>query len=84
MSDFLNDLGNAAKRVVSGVGTEVSVASMEQKVKDAQKILGQLYYRAVTEGEEPKGPEFDAQVKIIRQLRREIRQKRQSYSAEVE
>ena len=82
MRDFFDDLSNAAKRVVSGVSTEVSVAALEQKVKDAHRILGQLYCRAVAEGAAPQGPEFDQQVAIVGRLQEEIRQKRQSNATE--
>ncbi len=80
MSDFFSDLGNAARRVASGVTTEVGVVALEQKVKDAHRILGQLYYQAVAQGQQPFGPEFDAQVENIRRLQQEIQFKRQSYN----
>lgn len=79
MSDFFSDLGDAARRVVSDVSTGVNVAALEQKIRDAQRILGQLYFKAVCEGEEPQGPEFDEQVETIRQLKRQIHQKRKSH-----
>ena len=82
MGDFFSDLGNAARRMVSGVSAEVSVAALEQKVKDSQRILGQLYYKAISQGQAPEGPEFDAQVANIRRLQYEIRLKRQSYKVE--
>ena len=82
MSDFFSDLGNAARRVVSGVSTEVSVAALEQKVKDSQRLLGQMYYQAVSGGEPVEGPGFDAQVETIRRLQEEIRLKRMSHEVE--
>ena len=82
MNEFFDKLGSAARRVASGVSTEVSVAALEQKVKDAQLILGQLYFKAVTEGEAPQGAEFDTQVDTIRRLQEEIRIKRQSHQVD--
>lgn len=82
MNEFFDKLGNAARRVASGVSTEVSVAALEQKVKDAQRILGGLYFKAVTEGQAPQGPEFEAQVDTIARLQEEIRLKRQSHEVD--
>lgn len=79
MSDFFSNIGDAARRVASGVGTELSVAALEQKIKDAHRVLGNLYFQAVSQGQSPQGPEFDAQVNTIRRLQQEIRVKRQSH-----
>lgn len=79
MSDFISNIGNAARRVASGVSTEVSVAALEQKIKDAHRVLGNLYFQAVSQGTEPYGPEFDVQVNTIRRLQQEIRMKRQAH-----
>ncbi len=78
MNDFWDNLGNAAKRMVSNVGTEVSIAALEQKIVDAQRIIGQLYCDALRKGEQPAGPEFDQQIQIIHRLQAEIRDKRRS------
>lgn len=78
MSDFFSDLGDAARRVMSDVSTGVSVAALEQQIRDAQQTLGRLYFKAASEGREPQGPEFDEQVETIRQLKRQIYQKRKS------
>ena len=82
MSDFFSNLSDATRRVASTIGTEVTVAALEQKVKDAYRILGQLYYKAAVQGQEPGGPAFDAQIETIRRLQREIRQKRLSNQVE--
>ena len=78
MSDFFTDLGNAARRVASNVSTEVNIAALEQKIKDAQCILGKLYYQAYITGNQPYGPEYQAQVDNISRLQQEIQLKRQS------
>lgn len=80
MSDFFSNIGNAARRVASGVGTELSVAALEQKIKDAHRVLGNLYFQAVSQGQPPHGPEFDAQMNTIRHLQQEIKIKRQSHN----
>ena len=79
MSDFFENIGYAARRAVSTVSTEVNIAALEQKIKDAQRRLGQLYYDAVTNGNMPIGPEYTAQVEAIRQLQAEIDAKRRSH-----
>ena len=78
MSDFFENLGNAAKRAVSNVSMEVNVAALEQKIKDAQRIIGQLYCDAMRNGTAPVGPEFDQQVQTIARLQAEIADKRRS------
>lgn len=68
MSEFVDNLTNAVRRVASNVTTGVSVAAQEQKVKDAYQTIGRLYYQAVQEGREPVGDEFAAQLNKIREL----------------
>lgn len=79
MSEFFENLGHATRRVVSTVSTEVSVAALEQKIKDAQRVLGQLYFEAVTRGDMPIGPEYTAQIETIQRLQTEISNKRRSH-----
>lgn len=78
MSDFFDDLGKAARRVASNVGTEFSVAVQEQKVKEAYQTLGRLYYKAAQEGTEIQGGEFDTQVVKIRDLLAQIEELRRN------
>ncbi len=78
MSDFFNDLGKAVQRVASNVGTEVSVAAKEQKVKDAYQTLGRMYYEAARQGDAPYGEKFDAQVSRIQALLEEIQTQRKN------
>lgn len=78
MSEFFSDLGKAARRVVSNVGTEVSVAALEQKVKEAYQSLGWLYHEAVRAGEEPRGEAFDTQLQKISDLKEQIKEKRRN------
>ncbi len=72
MSDFFDDLGAAARRVASGVNTEITVAALEQKVREAYQALGRLHYGAVQNGRAPQGAEFDALMVQIRQQLEEI------------
>lgn len=76
MNDFFDKLGAAAKRAADSVGTEVSVAAEEQKIRTAYQALGKLYYKAVREHKDLTGSEFaeqcarvDAALKHIYELR---------------
>ncbi len=72
MSNFWEDLTGAARKVASGVSTEVTIAAREQKAKEAYQKLGRMYYRAAKNGECLTGREFDEQVAAIEALLRQI------------
>lgn len=76
MSDIFQDLGDAARRFAGNVSTEVSVAALEQKVADAYRGLGRMYFEAAQRGERCEGPAFDRHVERIAELLEQIRQKR--------
>lgn len=76
MSDIFEDIGNAARRLASSVTTGVSVAALEQKVNDAYRDLGRMYYEAAQRGESCQGPAFDRHRENISCLLEQIRQKR--------
>ncbi|MBQ5711744.1 MAG: hypothetical protein IIV61_03935 [Oscillospiraceae bacterium] len=76
MSDIFDDLSNAARRLAGNVSTEVSVAALEQKVADAYRGLGRMYFEAAQRGERCEGPAFDKHVAEIASLLEQIRQKR--------
>ncbi len=76
MSNFIDDLSSAVKRVASSVSTEVTVAAREQKLREAYQKLGRMTYQAHVNGREAKGPKFDAQIFAIDDLRRQIEELR--------
>lgn len=76
MSDIFEDIGKAARRLASNVTTGVSVAALEQKVIEAYRDLGRMYYEAAQRGESCQGPAFDRHMEDISQLLEQIRQKR--------
>ena len=61
MNEFLSKLTAAAKRAADTVGTEVSVAAEEQKIREAYQALGKLCYQAKRDGKEVSAEDFDAQ-----------------------
>ena len=79
MSDIFDDLSNAARRLAGSVSTEVTVAALEQKVADAYRGLGRMYFEAAQRGERCEGPAFDRHVERIEDLLEQIRQKRYSH-----
>lgn len=72
MSSFLDDLQAAVCKVAADTQTEFQVAAREQKIKDAYRTLGRLYYKAVKTGASPEGPEFDEQTAKISALLQQI------------
>ena len=72
MSDFLDDLTMAVKRAANTVGTGISVAAQQQRLKETYEAIGRLYCQAVGEGKEPTGEAFDAMVRKAAQLREQI------------
>lgn len=63
---FIDKVGAAAKRAADSVATDVNVAAQEQKIRDAYRALGKLYYQAVQAGTAPEGEAFDVQLDAIR------------------
>ena len=84
MSEFFQDLGDALRRVASNVGTEVSVAAQEQKLKDAYQTLGRMHYDAIRQGLTPAGEVFDTQMAKIRELIESIEQARRNQNVTAE
>lgn len=76
MSDFFGDLGKACQRAVDGVTNEVSCAALEQKIGDAYRALGRLYYETVQRGETPEGKKFEVHTHKIAALQAELEEKR--------
>ena len=72
MANFLDDLGNAVKKLAGDVTTEVSVVAKQQKLKEAYQKLGRMHYQAVQQGAEAAGPEFVRQMAVIRSLQQQI------------
>ncbi len=72
MSNFIDELSDAVKRVASSVSNEVTIAAREQKLREAYQKLGRMTYQAHLNSREPKGPKFDAQVFAIEDLLRQI------------
>lgn len=72
MDNFIYDFGNAVRKMVSSVNTDMAVAARKQNLKDAYQKLGRMYYRASQAGCLAAGEEFDAQVEKIESLLREI------------
>lgn len=69
MHDFFDKLGSAAKRAASNVANEVSVAAEKQKLSDAYRDLGKLYYQAMKQG---SAPDFSGEVAKIDELLQRI------------
>lgn len=73
MNDFLDKLGNAAKRAAGGVATEVSIAAEKQRLSDCYKDLGKLCYQAIKRGEMPDFPaeiaKIDESLRYIESLK---------------
>ena len=59
MHDFFDKLGAAAKRAAGTVANEVSLAAEKQKLSDAYRDLGKMYYQTLKLGQTP---ELDAWV----------------------
>lgn len=78
MSNFFNDLGTAFRKVANDVSTEVTIASREQRLKEAYLALGKLHYQAAKKGESLESPRIAAQMESISLLIQEIRTMRDS------
>lgn len=61
-SDLLGTLGAAAKRTAGAVGTGVSIAAQEQKLREAYEAIGKLYFQHVRDGKPLTGEAFDTQI----------------------
>ena len=81
MNEFLNQVGAAARTVADAVGTELNIASHEQRVRDAYKDLGKLYYHYVSSGMKPEGDAFDEKMAAIAAELKKIKQLRAQRSA---
>ena len=81
MANFLDDLGNAFKKLADDVTTEVSVTAKQQKLKGAYQKLGRLYYQAARKGRPAEGTEFEQQVAVIYDLLQQINDLRNNAQA---
>ncbi len=77
IESFFNKVGAVARRTADAVANDVNIAAEEQKVRDAYRDLGKLYYQAVQTSTLPAGKEFDAQVLVIQEGLEKINQLRQ-------
>lgn len=82
MSDFFDKLGAAAQRAADRVSSEFTMASQEQKVKEAYQTIGRLYYQYAKAGKVPQGAEFSDQVAKIEVLLESINQLRRNQSVD--
>ena len=76
MSNFFDDLGKAVTRAANSVGTEISVAAQEQRLREAYQALGRSCYEAARSGKAVQGEAFDAQLKKIDTLIESIHETR--------
>ncbi len=80
MNEFVDDMTMAVKRAVTSVGTGISVAAQQQRVKETYEAIGKLYCQTVGEGKEPTGEAFDTQVRRVNELLEQIRQAKENQS----
>ena len=80
MSDFFDTLTAAAKRTVSSVTNEVSIAAEEQRIREIYRTLGRLYFKAQRSGKPTDSPEIrdcckriEASLKRIQELKQSTR-----------
>ena len=81
MANFLDDLGNAFKKLADDVTTEVSVTAKQQKLKGEYQKLGRMYYQAARKGRSTEGAEFEQQVAVIYDLLQQINDLRNNAQA---
>ena len=83
MHDFVDDVTMAVKRAVTTVGSGISVAAQQQRVKETYEAIGRLYCQAVAEGKEPTGEAFDAQVRRVDALLEKVRKIRENHKIDL-
>ena len=81
MNEFLNKVGAAARTAADAVGTELNIASHEQRVRNAYRDLGKLYYNYVSSGMQPEGDGFDEKMAVIEAELKKIKELRAQRSA---
>lgn len=67
----------ATKEATDCAKLNISIAAEKNKIKSAYTVLGKCYFEALEKGKPAEGPQFDAQLKLIRQSMARIRQLRQ-------
>ena len=84
LDELWTKVEEAAKTAVSATlhaadsaRTSIRIAAQEERIKGCCTVLGKLYWDAVESGKTPDGPEFQQQLRLIREARDKIRQYRQ-------
>ena len=72
MDDFLNKLGAMARKAADQVNTDLTIAQLEQKLKDAYQALGRVCYRMLSDNEMPEGDEVQRHLQTIASLQQQL------------
>ena len=72
MDDFLNKLGAMARKAADQVNTDLTIAQLEQKLKDGYQALGRVCYRKLSGNEMPEGDEVQRHLQPLASLQQQL------------